>query len=81
MTGGQFFAAFRLVSHVRAGREMDPALVFVQGKSPTPLRCFFSTPEACSTSTLCAIYHFRFDDLHAYGEVSHVKCLRRACIA
>ncbi|KAI0634660.1 hypothetical protein C8Q77DRAFT_1103458 [Trametes polyzona] len=44
VTGGQFFAALRLVSHVLAGKEVDPTLVFVQAhpdelasRSPSPL--------------------------------------------
>ncbi|RPD55623.1 hypothetical protein L226DRAFT_537099 [Lentinus tigrinus ALCF2SS1-7] len=44
LTGGQFFAALRLVSHVLSGKEMDPSLVFVQAhpdeitsRSPSPL--------------------------------------------
>ncbi|KAI0360276.1 hypothetical protein OH77DRAFT_1418143 [Trametes cingulata] len=44
VTGGQFFAALRLVSHVLSGREVDPSLVFVQAhpdelasRSPSPL--------------------------------------------
>ncbi|KAH9930465.1 uncharacterized protein BXZ73DRAFT_90288 [Epithele typhae] len=43
MTAGQFFAALRLVYHVLGGREMDPALVFMQAhpkdvtsRSPSP---------------------------------------------
>ena len=32
LTGGQFFAALRLVTHVRHGRALDGNLVFVQGK-------------------------------------------------
>ncbi|KAI0747206.1 hypothetical protein C8Q80DRAFT_1256949 [Daedaleopsis nitida] len=43
LSGGQFFAALRLVAHVLSGREMDPSLVFVQAhpdelasRSPSP---------------------------------------------
>ncbi|RDX39448.1 hypothetical protein OH76DRAFT_1424321, partial [Lentinus brumalis] len=43
LTGGQFFAALRLVSHVLGGKEMDPSLVFIQamgnGKFPTFIKC------------------------------------------
>ena len=31
LTGGQFFAVLRLVSHVLGGKGVDPSLVFVQG--------------------------------------------------
>ncbi|KAI0777827.1 hypothetical protein BD413DRAFT_519934 [Trametes elegans] len=44
LTGGQFFAALRLVSHVLGGKEVDSSLVFVQAhpdelvsRSPSPL--------------------------------------------
>ncbi|KAI0674708.1 hypothetical protein C8Q78DRAFT_1016369 [Trametes maxima] len=44
LSGGQFFAALRLVSHVLSGKEVDPSLVFVQAhpdelasRSPSPL--------------------------------------------
>ncbi|KAF8872267.1 hypothetical protein BD779DRAFT_1573413 [Infundibulicybe gibba] len=32
MTGGQFFAALRMVVHVEAGKEVDRALAFVQAE-------------------------------------------------
>ncbi|GJE98839.1 hypothetical protein PsYK624_150760 [Phanerochaete sordida] len=37
LSGGQFFAALRLVTHIRHGRPLDGSLVFVQGESP--FRC------------------------------------------
>ncbi|CDO76670.1 hypothetical protein BN946_scf184305.g2 [Trametes cinnabarina] len=43
LTGGQFFAALRLVSHALSGKEVEPALIFVQAhpdelasRSPSP---------------------------------------------
>ncbi|KAI0654839.1 hypothetical protein C8Q70DRAFT_1047716 [Cubamyces menziesii] len=43
LTGGQFFAVLRLVSHVLSGKEVDPSFVFVQAhpdelasRSPSP---------------------------------------------
>lgn len=32
LSGGQFFAALRLITHVRHGRPVDGSLVFVQGE-------------------------------------------------
>lgn len=32
LSGGQFFAALRLVSHIRHGKPLDSSLVFVQGE-------------------------------------------------
>ena len=39
LSGGQFFAALRLVTHIRHGKPLDGSLVFVQGES---LRFSFS---------------------------------------
>ena len=33
MNGGQFFAALRLITHLRHGKPVDSSLVFVQGES------------------------------------------------
>ena len=41
MSGGQFFAAMRLVTHLRHGKLLDGSLVFVQGKSRAPLVIFY----------------------------------------
>ena len=35
ISGGQFFAALRLVVHVESGMDLDRSLAFVQGNSAT----------------------------------------------
>ncbi|KAI8971327.1 hypothetical protein BD414DRAFT_500947 [Trametes punicea] len=48
LTGGQFFAALRLVSHVLSGKDVDPTLVFVQGMSLHILHRDRRSPHAMS---------------------------------
>jgi hypothetical protein len=35
LSQGQFYAVLRLLGHVTAGQQADPALIFVQRKSAT----------------------------------------------
>ncbi|RDX39832.1 hypothetical protein OH76DRAFT_1562308 [Lentinus brumalis] len=58
LTGGQFFAALRLVSHILGGREMDPSLVFIQGV------CSYHASDPCATFHLL---HETWDKLWAMG--------------
>ena len=50
LTGGQFFAALRLVSHVLSGKEMDPSLVFIQGVLSNASYTSLSRFVKCSTT-------------------------------
>lgn len=42
LSGGQFFAALRLVLHVESGKDVDRALAFVQGVHELSCFCFVS---------------------------------------
>lgn len=61
LTGGQFFAALRLVSHVLGGKEMDPSLVFIQGVLSNASYTSLSRFVKCSTThgiSYCAMGSF-----------------------
>ncbi|RDX45415.1 hypothetical protein OH76DRAFT_1007157 [Lentinus brumalis] len=69
LTGGQFFAALRLVSHVLGGKEMDPSLVFIQGV------CSFMLFTPARLSTCCT----RHGISYGQWEVSHLHQVRGSC--
>ena len=67
LNGGQFFAALRLITHLRHGKPVDSSLVFVQGEcriaclSPLRLRAFPCLPfctifQSCAKMT-CTTVH------------------------